>query len=491
MKTEQFDDEFRKKLLGLDPSDEEVDRIYNYVSSNGNVTSRFPWSKVLIYGLAASFLVGSLTFNYFQNLTNKKLLSALDSLKGRIDSLDLNSTQRTTLRVDTVYINRYIEKTIAAGDHQQLLYTKYNAHNERQQPINDPLTDELVKNPNFRPADSSGIAPNQTAGTVAKSIAQRNTSDPELNTNRSNNTVVKKGTSEITGNDNNPANKAAYTNSGDVPKAGKTIENYSPNTAGNSNNAAQTKESKNWLLSELSRIGNIHLSFTSLKLPVLKTPEKLSAVSKDKPKYYSESMKLVLKKMDYYVGGSLDAGYRQVAGSLFGELRITPKWSFQAGARWTEITARSYDTAEQYSLQTGQDFRALYAPYVAQNVDLLNIEQNYQLVQIPLTIAYHYEILPNWALRFGIGTDLSVYSVKDIHFDYKKDSQSFDKGEYNAKLAVKPFNDITINLGLERRSNKFLFRVSPYVSPQLRKTEFFSKDLSWGARVQALYKLNK
>jgi hypothetical protein len=41
MKTEQFDDEFRKKLLGLDPSDEEVDRIYNYVSSNGNITPRF------------------------------------------------------------------------------------------------------------------------------------------------------------------------------------------------------------------------------------------------------------------------------------------------------------------------------------------------------------------------------------------------------------------------------------------------------------------
>jgi hypothetical protein len=179
-----------------------------------------------------------------------------------------------------------------------------------------------------------------------------------------------------------------------------------------------------------------------------------------------------------------------VAGSLFGELRITPKWSFQAGARWTEIT-ENYDTAEQYNQQTGQDFRTLYAPYVAQNADLLNVEQNYQLVQIPLTIAYHHKIHPNWALRFGIGTDLSVSAQKDIHFDYKENSQSFDKGEYNAKLAVKPFNDITLNLGLERRSNKFLFRVSPYVSPQLRKTEFSKKDLSWGARVQVLYKFNK
>ncbi|WP_141110167.1 hypothetical protein [Dyadobacter psychrophilus] len=410
-------------------------------------------------------MIGSLRFNYVQNITNKKLLSSLDSLKSRITFIELNSTQKSSLRVDTVYIDRYIEKTIAAQNSQESLYTRQSPHNESQQPINNLLTNESVKNPNISPADSSGIIPNETLGTVARSIAQNNASGAELNTSRADNTLGKKGSSEITGNDNNPANKAAYTNKDDFPKAGKTIIN--------------------------SRIGNIHLSFTSLKLPVLKAPEKLSAASKDKPKYYSESIKSVLKKMDYYVGGSLGAGNRQVAGSLLGELRITPKWSFQTGVGWTEITGDSYDTAEQFGQKTGQDFRALYAPFVTQNVDLLNIEQNYRLVQIPLTIAYHYEIRPNWALRFGIGTDLSINAQKDIHFDYKRDSQSFDKGEYNAKLSIKPINDITINLGLERRSNKFLFRVSPYISPQLRKTEFSNKGLLWGARVQALYKFNR
>ncbi|MCE6991810.1 hypothetical protein [Dyadobacter sp. CY323] len=465
MKTEQFDDEFRKKLLGLEPSDEEVDRIYNYVSSKGNITPQFSWTKILIYGLAASLLVGSVSFNYVQNLTNKKLLSSLDSLKSRITSIELNSTQKTSLRVDTIYIDRFIEKTIAAQNSQELLYTRQSTQNEIQQPINNPLTDELLNNSNYRPANSSGMVPDTTGGTVAKSIAQNNASGAESNTSRSDNAVVKEGSSEITGNYSNPAYKAAYTNQDDFPKAGKTII--------------------------YSRIGNIHLSFTELILPVLKTPEKLPSVSKDKPKYYSESMKSVLKRMDYYVGASLGAGNRQVEGSLLGELRITPKWSFQTGARWTEITGKSYDTAEQFGQNTGQDFRTLYAPYVAQNADLLNIEQNYQFVQIPLAIAYHYEIRPNWALRFGIGTDLSVYSLKDIHFNYKRDSQSFDKGEYNAKLAGKPFNDITIYLGLEHRSNRFLFRVSPYVSPQLRKTEFSNKDLLWGARVQVLYKFNR
>nr|WP_295924063.1 hypothetical protein [uncultured Dyadobacter sp.] len=489
MKTEQFDDEFRKKLLGLDPSDEEVDRIYNYVSSHGNIRSYFSWAKILIYGLAASLLVASLSFNYVLNLNNKKLLSSLDSLKSKIVYNDLHSTPKQALRVDTVYINRYIEKSTLT-DQPELLYSRQNSYNEIQQPNNDPLTDETVGNPNFRPTDSSGTAPNEQAETASKSIAQINASGTELNVNRPGNAVVKKEPFQVASEDNKPSDNAGDTNNDNFPKAGKTIKNYSSATD-NSNNVPRGKESKNWLLSELNPIGISHFSFMGLKLPALKAPERLSSVNKDKPKYYSESIKSVLRKMDYYVGGSLGVGNKQVAGSILGELRITPKWSFQAGARWTEITGKSYDTAEQFGQETGRDFRALYAPYLAQNVDLLNIEQNCQLVQIPLAVAYHHEIIPNWALRFGIGTDLSVYSQKEIHFDYKENSQSFNKGEYNAKLAIKPFNDITINLGLERRSNKFLFRVSPYVNPQLRKTEFSGKDLLWGASVQVLYKLNR
>jgi hypothetical protein len=486
MKTEQFDDEFRKKLLGLDPSDEEVDRIYHYVSSNGNVTAYFSWGKFLIYGLAVLLLAGSLSFNYVQNTTNKKLLSSLDSLKSRTNSVDIKSSQEQAVRVDTVYVTRYIEQPTTAENRQKLLYTRQSPHPEIQQPSDSPRAGASVENTEFGQADSSGIAPGETGDNGAKSIALNKASAGESNTN-SGNMPGKKEAYGTTRNEDNRINKAPYNDENDFPKASPAIQNLLADIGENSNHA----ETRRPLLSELSRIGKIYLSPTSLKRPDLKTPERLSSASKEKPKYYSESIKSALKKMDYYIGVSLDAGYRQVAASLLGELRITPKWSFQAGARWTEITARSYDTAEQYSLQTGKDFRTLYAPYVAQGVDLLNIEQNYQLVQIPLIIAYHYEIRPNWGLRFGLGTDLSIYSSKDIQFDYRENTQSFNKGEYNSKLAVKPFNDVTINLGLERRTNRLLFRISPYVSPQLQKTEFSSGNFSWGARAQVLYKFNR
>lgn len=486
MKTEQFDDEFRKKLLGLDPSDEEVERIYHYVSSNGNATAYSSWGKFLIYGLAVLLLAGSLGFNYVQHTTNKKLLSSLNSLKSSIDSIDIKSSQEQALRVDTVYVTRYIEQPTTAENRRNLVYTRQSTDPGIQQPSDSPRAGASVENTEFGQADPSGIAPSETGDNGAKSTVRNKAYAGESNTS-SGNMPWKNGAYRTTRNEDNGINKAAHNQENDLLKAAPAIQNHLADIGENSNRT----ESGRPLLTELSRIGKIYLSPISLKLPDLKTPERLSSASKEKPKYYSESIKSALKKMDYYIGVSLDAGYRQVAASLLGELRITPKWSFQTGARWTEITARSYDTAEQYSLQTGKDFRTLYAPYVAQGVDLLNIEQNYELVQIPLTIAYHYGIRPNWGLRFGLGTDLSVYSSKDIHFDYRENTQSFNKGEYNSKLAVKLFNDITINLGLERRTNKLLFRISPYVSPQLQKTEFSSGNFTWGARGQVLYKFNR
>lgn len=485
MKTEQFDDEFRKKLLGFDPSDEEVDRIYQYVSSNGTRKAHFSWAKFLVYGLAVLLLAGSLRFNYVQNTTNKKLLFSLDSLKTRITAADVKSSQKLAIRVDTLYVTRYIEKSNTAENRQELLYTRQNSDSKIQQPNNRFVPGEKAKNTELGQVDSSGITPSETGDNGAKSTARNKASTGESNT-ISGNIPGKNGAYRTTRNEDNRISKAVYNHENDLLKAAPAIQNHLADIGENSNHA----ESRRPLLTELSRIGKIYLSPTSLKLPDLKTPERLSSASKEKSKYYSESIKSALKKMDYYIGVSLDAGYRQVAGSLLGEVRITPKWSFQTGIRWTEITARSYDTAEQYSLQTGQDFRNLYAPYVPKGVDLLNIEQNYQFVQLPFTIAYHYGIGSDWGLRFGLGSDLSIYSVKDIHFDYRENSQSFNKGEYNSKLAVKPFNDITINLGLERRTNKFLFRVSPFVSPQIRKTEFSNGNLLWGARAQVLYKFN-
>jgi hypothetical protein len=210
---------------------------------------------------------------------------------------------------------------------------------------------------------------------------------------------------------------------------------------------------------------------------------------KDESQYYAQFTKSSTGTMSYYVGASFDGGNSQVGGSVLGEFRINPKWSVQTGVHWSQMEGDNYHTAEQYNQGTGKDFRALYTPYIAQNVELVNIEQNYQLIKIPLMVAYHHEIFPDWALRFALGTEFSVYGQRYINFDYKESRQSLGQGDYNEKVAVKPINDLTLNIGLERSWNRFLFRISPYVTPHFKRTEYTTDDICWGAKGQILFKI--
>ncbi|MEO6687182.1 MAG: hypothetical protein ABIN24_14525, partial [Dyadobacter sp.] len=388
MQTDQFDDEFRKKLLDIHPvtNEDEVDRIHNYVSSNSNTAPFFPWSKSLFYGLATALIITSLTCNYIQDRTNKQLFSSLDSLKTHITYLDSQSSEKLTVRVDTVYINRYIEKyhlpdtRLESIDSEQAYVKAWELIN------NNTASGEFSKKASAAVTDSEKVAGSETEDLPQKRIDSKNLSDLKINNSTYSNNLLE---------NNSVANRYSE-------------NSLSDNKGQKYNDSGQP--ARTWLLSELSRIGKINPGLITLKLPKLRQLQKLTQPANEKPRYYAQSIKSILKKMEYYAGGSLEAGNNQFGASLLGELRITPKWSFQTGFRWMQVSGDGYFSAEQYSQRTGRDFRALYAPYVAQNVDLLNIEQNYQLLQIPLTVAYHYQMLPNWTIRFGLGTDLSIYA---------------------------------------------------------------------------------
>ena len=105
MKTEKFDEEFRRKLLGLpaeaDPG--EVERIQGFVNANKPALPSFGWGKLLLYGGSSLLLIGSLSYNVIQTYRNSHLQSSIDSLAHR--SVDPTAS-REVIRHDTVYITR-------------------------------------------------------------------------------------------------------------------------------------------------------------------------------------------------------------------------------------------------------------------------------------------------------------------------------------------------------------------------------------------------
>ena len=105
MKTERFDEEFRRKLLGLpaeaDPG--EVERIHGFVNANKSALPSWGWGKLLLYGGSSLLLLGSLSYNVIQTYRNTRLQSSFDSLAHRSVVQTMPSE---VIRHDTVYITR-------------------------------------------------------------------------------------------------------------------------------------------------------------------------------------------------------------------------------------------------------------------------------------------------------------------------------------------------------------------------------------------------
>jgi hypothetical protein len=105
MKTEQFDDAFRRKIGGISPpfDDAEIDRINDYVNINKTPTFWGSYSKIATYALGTVLVTGIIASILTQHYENKDLRSQLISLQNKIDK---SATPSVIVKTDTVYITQ-------------------------------------------------------------------------------------------------------------------------------------------------------------------------------------------------------------------------------------------------------------------------------------------------------------------------------------------------------------------------------------------------
>ena len=191
-------------------------------------------------------------------------------------------------------------------------------------------------------------------------------------------------------------------------------------------------------------------------------------------------------KSSLFAGVGAGGGNEHLSGSVLGEWRINPRWSVQAGLTYSWLFREGYDDDERFETRTQQDFRSLYAPNVPRTDEIHDITQTYRLFQLPLTVAYHYPLGRNWSLRFGLGTALDLNVLNRIGFDYRENSRMSLQGLYEATEPTHLLNNLTFSSGIERQWKGWLFRASPFISPQLRPVSYKPDNLYWGGQLQVL-----
>ncbi len=472
MSIDKYNDAIKKKLESIEPKFEENDwdEMKSFMALNvpkGSIWHRY--GRFFLYSTGAILLLSSLFFNLKQNYDNKSLLKTNELLLQKIDAKQAIKTQ-IIYQTDTVYLTKYITKW----------HTIDNA-------IAQSDLDKNLKNID----NQSFITNNEIINKETKAVLPNQVKEKQTHQNIVN--ISKLGTENIT-------------------IASKDVENIQPinevknetinqifepnNVSGNTSRIEKNELVSDNKIQNLSELNSI--PFNQNAYLWTKQDSKINFITKMPIDALAQRKHITIKlpsislaNLKYRVGVSFDVGNEQIGVSVLSDVLLSKHWSMNAGLRFLNITGTSYYTSEQYLFATKQDFRQLYAPYVPVNYDIINLDfQNY-LLQIPIGITYRYPFRNDFTLLFSATTDLDLFVRQYINFDYKEDNSKFEQGTYKSTLSKSILNNLEFSAGIEKKYNRMIFQVHPYISAQLRETAYKKEEFVFGAKMRFFVNLGK
>ncbi|PLK44936.1 hypothetical protein [Emticicia sp. TH156] len=473
MNIDKYNEAIRQKLESVEPTFEESDwaEMQSFMALKAPKISFWgQHGRLFLYSAGTLILLTSLFFNLKQKYDYTSLLDTHRILLQRVNSQESKRIYQT----DTVYLTKYI--TV-------------------KQSIKIPA-DEQASDENVVFLQSDHINP-VTIKVPEKEIKDRpsklNNEEPGKPT-QADMTQIRKSESKSIEPENQDKN-----NLPELLKKTETDQTISEVIIGSKIDSITQTEPIG--LSKDNRVGiyainsipiNQRMYLWNKQSPTIKYSsafaENLSAQKKRKRMNFSS---ISLDHLNYRIGISLNAGSEEVGGSLLGEVLLNKHWSINAGIKVLNVGGGSYFTAEQYEYDTKQDFRKLYAPFVPLSNDILNIDFQHYLLQIPLGITYRYPLRNDFTLLFSTTTDLNICGRQMINFDYKEDSRKFDQGNAHDKISINVLNNIEFSAGLEKKLNRMVFQAYPYLSTSLRETSYKRDELILGAKLRFFVNLGK
>jgi hypothetical protein len=522
MKTERFDDELRRKMLGLPAEADagDVDRIFGYLSANGPGKPGIGWGQALLYGTAGAVLIGSLLYNINQYHTNKNLYSSIDSLKHQYAASQLPHHSLAASQPDTVYITRYQDRIVSvpqrktepvgAGERENELLLRPSA---KRVPGGSDLTRDITQT--GRPTPSAGLMnvalggqpleEDSLAGKQLKRVAGSVLTDPNRPLANAIDDRVPDESANVEKQVSDPRWKGASIRLTTSQRSGNPLVATEPQATHPGQTEKNTKyvrtasgnsEAAMDLIPEPSGAVTVNADFLqarpllqyALSNSLVRPVKAVSITSGLTPRHrlHWAFPKVAVAGSSLWAGAGVGLGHDQLSSSLLGEWRLNSHWSIQTGVQLT-LQGDHFFSDDDFQKRTHQDFRTLYAPNIPYSYELLDISQSYQLVQLPLTVAYHYPLGHDWSLRFGVGTSLNLYARNRVGYDYRENSRSFDHGLYREPVPVSVINNVTVSAGIERQWKGWLFRASPFISPQLKPALHNHDDLFWGVQAGIMH----
>ncbi len=527
MKPEKFDEAIRRKLEGIQPSFQEEDwaKFKAFKNTHAPVSFVKRFGRSMLY-TAASVAAAVMVFaNVYQYRQNRQLDQQVAKLKTQLSQKE-QAPVRTSTRVDTVYITKYI--SVESNQPQPEAYAQTLPQSNENEPSNDGIAPDeaapiagglknvgkiIRQNPNERISEAferqTNAQPEATQPKESTPTLENGTSVKPVrkalkdkNTNR----IFSKETASNTTRTLKSQTPLAQSSSGSNAKSGQKLEQTdivneatAPTTPVETANNVVPSPIELSLLEpnqaeELDGIQPAEIHVKRYAYAALQNKSG-SSTTTNEAKTTPPPPSISLRNVRFRVGGGLNIGDKYTGYGLMTSILLGKYWSLDVGLSKAKLTGPQYFTEDIFKAKTGRPFQTWHKsddvrpPLMPPQV--FDIKTDVTLVRLPISLTYRWPIKDGFTLLFSGGTNLNLSAQQRYRFSYKERNDEFKEktGNFSIKPAVS--NDIMIATGVEKQWRSLAFQVEAYAAPYLQKPSYLTDNRNLGVRFKILYQFGK
>ncbi len=533
MKPDKFDEAIRRKLEGIQPGFQEEDwgKFKAYQSTQIPASFIQRYGRSMMY-TAASVAAAVMVFaNVYQYRQKQQLKQEITQLRGKLSQED-NAPIRTSTRVDTVYITKYISVESSSQP---------NAYAQSVPSSNEINTNELkneIPNEVSESLKNAGKVIRQNSNERISEASERQPAENETNAleekddNPSTVDVINEklpvGSSSGKGK-NNPASLKRESIGKNSPKTSdSSLSNQKGNTVDRNEISRTERVIQNGEANEvMNKTGSVAANvntpadpIASSEIALLEPKQTLSELDGLEPanaqvKRYAYATlsaaatnsaaaetkatppSISLKNIKFRMGAGLNIGDKFTGYSLNTNLLLGKYWSVDVGIGKARINGPQYFTDAVFKAKNNRDFQTWKKSGAPQPPLLppqaFDITTSVSLVRMPISLTYRWPINSNSGLTLLMsgGTNLNLSATQEYCFSYRERNGELEEEE--GKFDVKPAlsNDLMFSAGIEKQWKSLVFQTEVYAAPYLQKPTYLTENRNIGVRFKLLYHFGK
>ncbi len=148
-----------------------------------------------------------------------------------------------------------------------------------------------------------------------------------------------------------------------------------------------------------------------------------------------------------------------------------------------------FEDERSYKEKRSKDFKDNFgAIKPLPNTSIKNIKSRRELITLPISFQYNYDVGRNFVLFGNLGSSLILSSNDVFDFDYSQQPGQTSLENINNKIKTSVFNNITTDLGIQKNWKRFIFEASSSFMLNTRNQPVLDRT-SYGFKFNVMYKL--